>query len=128
MRKILTFALVLGMAVLISASASAGNGKLLKNGHVFGWAGTVVGIGHMNTFMIFNQYSWNRDADGDGIPNGIDDDYVKPEDGTGFGATKPKSSFGYGPEYQKSSDNGKGDLIRLRDRDKTKLKDGSCTR
>jgi hypothetical protein len=24
------------------------------------------------------------DADGDGIPNGLDEDYVKPEDGTGY--------------------------------------------
>ena len=29
-------------------------------------------------------YSNVRDDDGDGIPNGQDDDYVKPQDGTGY--------------------------------------------
>lgn len=26
---------------------------------------------------------WMQDADGDGIPNGLDEDYVRPQDGTG---------------------------------------------
>lgn len=31
-----------------------------------------------------NQWNFDRDADGDGIPNCIDDDWVPPEDGTGY--------------------------------------------
>lgn len=29
-------------------------------------------------------YEWLRDADGDGIPNHLDDDWVPPLDGTGY--------------------------------------------
>lgn len=29
-------------------------------------------------------FEWFRDADGDGIPNHLDDDWVPPEDGTGY--------------------------------------------
>ena len=35
------------------------------------------------------------DADGDGIPNGMDPDYVKPEDGTGSG-NQYKWAYAYG--------------------------------
>ena len=28
-------------------------------------------------------FQWFRDADGDGIPNGLDDDWIRPGDGTG---------------------------------------------
>ena len=38
-----------------------------------------------------NQFSWFRDADGDGIPNGLDDDWMRPEDGSGY---KVKNAFG----------------------------------
>jgi len=34
---------------------------------------------------IANIYNWLRDADGDGIPNCEDDDWVAPQDGTGYG-------------------------------------------
>jgi hypothetical protein len=30
------------------------------------------------------QRGFQRDADGDGIPNGQDEDYVRPRDGTGY--------------------------------------------
>jgi len=30
-------------------------------------------------------FKWFRDDDGDGIPNGQDDDWVAPADGTGYG-------------------------------------------
>jgi len=33
-----------------------------------------------------------RDADGDGIPNGRDEDFVRPEDGTGRGALEFQGS------------------------------------
>jgi len=29
-------------------------------------------------------FSWFRDADGDGIPNGIDVDWIRPGDGMGY--------------------------------------------
>jgi len=29
-------------------------------------------------------FQWLRDDDGDGIPNHLDDDWVRPEDGTGY--------------------------------------------
>jgi hypothetical protein len=29
-------------------------------------------------------FRWLRDADGDGIPNGLDDDWMRPKDGDGF--------------------------------------------
>ena len=31
-----------------------------------------------------HSFSWFRDADGDGIPNGIDEDWIRPEDGMGY--------------------------------------------
>jgi len=39
-----------------------------------------------------NSFAWFRDADGDGIPNGMDDDWVRPEDGTGY---QVKNRFGF---------------------------------
>jgi hypothetical protein len=87
----------------------------------------------------FFNFSWLRDADGDGIPNGIDDDYVPPEDGTGYqdkhrnslttdgpgpgfnGSTfGPQAMLQYrlGYQYQSMS----GDLVRLR----LQLHDQSC--
>lgn len=38
-----------------------------------------------------NCFNWFRDDDGDGIPNGLDDDWIRPEDGTGY---KMGHSFG----------------------------------
>lgn len=34
---------------------------------------------------FFNQFQWLRDADGDGIPNCLDDDWERPQNGTGYG-------------------------------------------
>lgn len=31
-----------------------------------------------------HSFSWFRDADGDGIPNGLDEDWARPEDCTGY--------------------------------------------
>lgn len=39
-----------------------------------------------NDFSYFFQFKWLRDADGDGIPNCLDDDWVRPQNGTGYGA------------------------------------------
>lgn len=75
MRKMITVAAtMLAIFVLASPSAMAGNGK---------------GAGGGNYFENF--YQWLRDDDGDGIPNCLDPDYVRPEDGTGNGKLGPKS-------------------------------------
>ena len=36
-------------------------------------------------------FKWFRDADGDGIPNGLDDDWAPPQDGNGY---QTKNGFG----------------------------------
>ena len=59
-RFILVFALMTFALALGASQASA------KVGPMFGYG-----------------YQWFRDADGDGIPNGLDDDWVRPQDGTG---------------------------------------------
>ena len=68
MRRILLIVTVLAFAMTLSVvPASADND----------------GRGH--------SFSWFRDADGDGIPNGIDEDWIRPEDGMGYGL---RHSFG----------------------------------
>jgi len=39
-------------------------------------AGADPGFGHY--------FQWFRDDDGDGIPNGLDDDWIRPKDGDGY--------------------------------------------
>jgi hypothetical protein len=66
MKKALALFLILGVAWMISAPvANAGNGP---------------GTGDGNAFF----YQWFNDSDGDGIPNCEDEDWIRPEDGTGF--------------------------------------------
>ncbi|MDD4858204.1 MAG: hypothetical protein PHD74_08900 [Candidatus Krumholzibacteria bacterium] len=97
MRKMITIAAtMIAIFVLASPSVMAGNGK---------------GTGEGNFFKNF--YQWLRDDDGDGIPNCIDPDYTRPEDGTGYGKL--------GPSLSAVQD---GDRDQIRDRDQ--LKDGSC--
>ena len=83
-----------------------------------------------------NSFAWLRDDDGDGIPNGMDDDWIRPEDGTGY---QLKHRFGFvlvGPfggqaggyayekEYRqrKNQPDSPGDCLRIR----LELRDGSC--
>jgi hypothetical protein len=84
-----------------------------------------------------HSFAWFRDADGDGIPNGMDEDWLRPEDGSGY---QVKNQFGlygfglvlgngdggyvYGPQYRyrKNQPDTLGDFIRLRQQ----LRDGSC--
>ena len=103
-----------------------------------------VGASHASAGMgpLFGfSYQWFRDADGDGIPNNLDDDWVGREDGTGYqlkhGTFAPNTvgdknrhshekRFQYRPKgpgpngMQLGNGNGVGDQVRLR------LKDGSC--
>jgi len=91
MRKTITAAaIILGIFVLTAPSVMAGEGK-----------------------AIFNNYQYLRDADGDGIPNCDDPDYVPPADGTGYGKLGPAEDADIC-----------GDALQTRDRDR--LRDGSC--
>jgi hypothetical protein len=47
-----------------------------------------------------NQWNLERDADGDGIPNGIDEDWVPPQDGTGY-QNRPGDYSGNGNQLPK---------------------------
>ncbi len=87
--------------------------------------------------MFGFHYEWLRDADGDGIPNHLDDDYVPPKDGTGYqmtlGQVSPFSLTTCNlPGLDGPSDSGDRirDRIRLndgiKDRLQLRLKDGSC--
>jgi len=82
-------------------------------------------------------FSWFRDADGDGIPNGMDPDWFPPEDGTGY---RLKHQFGllgvgtflragdgqnaYNQQYRHRRNQGDAaaDCLRIRQQ----LRDGSC--
>ncbi len=86
MRRTLLVAAILGLAVLVGApSAMAGDGK------GSGWA---------------HAFNWFRDADGDGIPNGLDPDWVRPYDGDGyqngnrFRVGEQSATDGGGDEYR----------------------------
>lgn len=100
MRKMITAAVVL-VAVLAlgvpSVMAANGNGGSEKGPFEF-------------------LYKWLRDADGDGIPNCLDPDYVRPQDGSGFGNLGPMVSTGAGDQLR--------DQDQLKEKDQ--LKDGSC--
>jgi hypothetical protein len=84
-----------------------------------------------------HSYKWLRDADGDGIPNGLDEDWVRPLDGSGhqmkYGFGSPLNglflvSFSDGNllrkqyRYRYDPSDPVGDGIRLREQ----LRDGSC--
>lgn len=84
-----------------------------------------------------HSFAWFRDADGDGIPNGMDEDWFPPEDGEGYQVKNQFGLFGlglvlgagdngytYGSQYRqrKNGSDALGDFIRLRQH----LRDGSC--
>jgi hypothetical protein len=84
-----------------------------------------------------HSFAWFRDADGDGIPNGMDDDWFPPEDGDGYQVRNGFGLFGlglflgtsggensYGPQYRFRKDRPEtpGDFLRIRQH----LRDGSC--
>jgi len=104
MRKMITIAAtMLAIFVLASPSVMARSSQSAGEGNCFA-----------------NFYQWLRDDDGDGIPNCLDPDYVKPEDGTGYGKLGPSSV---------DVQCGDQDQIRERDRirERDQYKDGSCT-
>ena len=65
MRRVLLLALMVGLAIVIGASDANAEGGKMRLSHFF-------------------NFEWFRDADGDGIPNCLDDDWTPPQDGTGY--------------------------------------------
>ena len=73
---------------------------------------------------IMNVYNWLRDADGDGIPNCEDEDWVPPQDGSGYGKIGSGPN-GAPPAEDPGANKWKGDNAKEgvgdRDRDRTRL-------
>jgi len=82
-------------------------------------------------------YKWFQDDDGDGIPNGLDDDWAPPQDGSGFQWKHglwlsfnglywgiPETGNTFRNQYRnRNNDNGQaGDC----DRKQKQLRDGTC--
>lgn len=61
-------------------------------------------------------YKWLRDDDGDGIPNHLDDDWVPPEDGTGYKMMHGRL-IGI-PNFFSGFSTAAGDQLRDQDRDR----------
>ena len=93
MRKIMSIAAVAALVLLFGGTdlfAAGPKGPVVED--------------HSYFYNYF--YQWLRDDDGDGIPNCLDPDYVKPEDGTGY-------------SYKKGADNGDGDGTKTKVRTRT---------
>jgi hypothetical protein len=73
-------------------------------------------------------FQWLRDADGDGIPNHLDDDWAPPLDGTGYKLKHggPAAAVVGNP----AGPSAEGDRLRDRDRDRDRDRrhDGTCER
>jgi len=99
MRKLSTLILVFIVAFTFGAvAANAGNGDAKGN-------------------LFHNFYQWMADDDGDGIPNGQDEDWMGPGDGTGY-------------QHQNETANSFGESIRtqLQQKQQTKTEAGILTR
>ena len=100
MRKIVTL-----MAVLIAVALLAAPPAMAKGPNESGMK---------NYYSHF--FQWLRDDDGDGIPNCQDPDYVKPEDGSGYGKKGEDGGNEIKHKYQNgySGGNESGFLYRFR--------------
>lgn len=79
-------------------------------------------------------FQWMRDADGDGIPNCLDPDWVRPLDGTGYqmhwgavSTTAPspdgiQTMLRFRAGYRNGATEGQGVMLRTW----LRLRDGSC--
>ena len=101
---------------------------ILAFGIIFtlGAGGAMAGNGQGNYMHYF--YQWMADDDGDGIPNGQDEDWEGPADGTGFQRqNENQNSFGdflqnkFQQQQQQKTEAGFLDRVRQR------LQDGSCS-
>jgi len=117
MKGTFVFLLMFGLLIVFSGqSVFAGNEDA-----PFKWGG-------------FFSYSWMRDADGDGIPNGIDPDWYAPQDGSGS-KDAHKHQHMHKPWSDTGTDDGvagggngsdNGDRLHTQDQLREKLQDGSC--
>jgi hypothetical protein len=96
-----------------------------------GAAQASAGVG--NGISNFFQFQWLRDADGDGIPNCLDDDWERPQNGSGNGFNNGDCLLSSGAgftgddgkmtrnrkEHRHSDENPDGLHDRDRDRDRT---------
>ena len=95
-RLALVFSVVLFLGLYLTASETNAQQKAKKGGSAFV---------DLNGDGICDNFTGGQgfDDDGDGIPNGQDDDYVKPQDGSGKKLMKGKAfqnkvgKGGYGP-------------------------------
>jgi len=110
MRKITTIAFV---SVLLLAFGST----VASAGGLFGPKGD--GIGNMFNYF----FQWLRDNDGDGIPNCLDPDWVRPEDGTGYG--KHNGAGDCSGDCDGTGDRDRKQ-VRLRSHDGLGINGGSC--
>jgi hypothetical protein len=119
MRRVFLLASLVGLAIVIGVSDANAEGGKMRLSHFF-------------------NFEWFRDADGDGIPNCLDDDWAPPQDGTGY---QDKHGFGSGNSSAMAG-NGQGQGITQnrfrhgsenesglgdRTRSRLRLSDGSCT-
>ena len=85
-------------------------------------------------------FQWSRDADGDGIPNHLDEDWVRPENGTGYqmkhgsfplttcasyGTDQSRQAFRYSWQHQIKDPGAEGDQIRNRNQNRNQSNDGA---
>ena len=90
MKKIIAMVAAASVVFVLSQAspvyARGGQGGGMGSG--MGGGGTMTGGGGMGNFVDLNGDGLNdraRDADGDGVINHLDTDYVRPQDGTGSG-------------------------------------------
>ena len=110
-RAVFVLALAAFGLALMAPSADAGNGPFYGYG-----------------------FQWLRDDDGDGIPNHMDDDWVRPEDGTGYkmkhGNPFPSAGFftwSLAGDQLRDKDKDRDQLQdRTKDQIRLRLKDESC--
>jgi hypothetical protein len=107
MRKFLLAGLVVALLIAFGTPpAMAGDGNQYAN---------QTGFIYMVKSTFAWMFQWQRDDDGDGIPNGQDEDYVPPQDGAGYQIQHRNDGFMF-----KSSEDA------LKQRIRQKLQDGSC--
>ncbi|SYZ72159.1 exported hypothetical protein [Candidatus Zixiibacteriota bacterium] len=121
MKKALITAVMMGIIILaVSAPASAGEGNAFSWLRQFRLTGVGPTAPQTHMYQIFNGFMWFRDADGDGIPNGLDPDYTRPLDGTGFGPggkISPNQEYTYQNRTRYNEDisaKGKGEVTQDR--------------
>jgi len=86
---------------------------------IFGTTQASAGEGNGHSF------AWFQDADGDGIPNGMDDDWIRPENGSGFKLHNRFGLFGIGAFFG-NGDGGKVDSNQYRHRKNNRDGDSDC--